>query len=71
MRDSLPIPDSPRVPLLLLRRITASIENARSFPIYAELYKKALQSKPVGKEVHVFFKQQRAPEGNATKVAPR
>ncbi|KAH7958154.1 hypothetical protein HPB51_027861 [Rhipicephalus microplus] len=43
-------PGLTRVPLLLLRRITASIENARSFPIYAELYKKALQSKPVGKE---------------------
>nr|XP_037291023.1 piggyBac transposable element-derived protein 3-like [Rhipicephalus microplus] len=34
-------------------------------------YKKALTSKPVGKEVHAFSEQQRAPERKATKVAHR
>ncbi|KAL3190178.1 hypothetical protein MRX96_020490 [Rhipicephalus microplus] len=34
-------------------------------------YEKALQSKPVGKEVRAFSEQQRAPERNAIKVAPR
>ncbi|KAL3174890.1 hypothetical protein MRX96_010922 [Rhipicephalus microplus] len=33
--------------------------------------KKALQSKPVGKDVHAFSEQQWAPERNTTKVGPR
>ncbi|KAL3188056.1 hypothetical protein MRX96_004284 [Rhipicephalus microplus] len=40
-------------------------------PSTLQPYKKALQSEPVGKEVHAFSERQRAPEGNTTKVAPR
>ncbi|KAL3191276.1 hypothetical protein MRX96_018838 [Rhipicephalus microplus] len=40
-------------------------------PSTQQPYKRALQCKPLDKEVHAFFKQQWAPERNATKVAPQ
>ncbi|KAH8025090.1 hypothetical protein HPB51_003006 [Rhipicephalus microplus] len=47
------------------------LETRAPSPSTRHPYEKALQSKPVGKEVRAFSEQQRAPERNAIKVAPR
>ncbi|KAL3248208.1 hypothetical protein MRX96_056620 [Rhipicephalus microplus] len=64
------LPDSPQIPLMLqVLAAPAPARNHGVLPRRALLphlhynpYKKVLKSRPVGKEVHAFFEQQRALE---------